>query len=519
MDFMSFAFASLILIIGITIGYWIKRIIDQKRIAGARENADAIVNDAINQAQILKREALFEAKEENIKYRNEIETELKERRQEATRFENRLIQKEENLDKKSNNLDNRESLLENKEADYLERKEAIAQKEVEIEETLLKQKAELEKVAQMSRDDAKQIVLNETEAELSNEIAIMVRDADQKAKDEADRNAQSIILQAIQRSATDIVTENSITVVHLPNDDMKGRIIGREGRNIRTLESLTGIDLIVDDTPETVVLSGFDPIRREIAGIALEKLMQDGRIHPARIEEMVERARKEMDEKIRQVGEDAVFEVGIHSLHPDLIKVLGRLAYRTSYGQNVLKHSIEVAKLAGVMAGELNQDVVLAKRAGLLHDIGKALDQEIEGSHVEIGAEIAIRYKEPEVVVNTIASHHGDTQATSVIAELVAVADALSAARPGARSESYENYIRRLQQLEEIATDSQGVVKAFAIQAGREVRVMVEPNQISDAKAVVLAREVKTRIENEMKYPGKIKVTVIRETRAVEYAK
>lgn len=519
MDFMSFAFASLTLIIGITIGYWIKRIIDQKRIAGARENADAIVNDAINQAQILKREALFEAKEENIKYRNEIETELKERRQEATRFENRLIQKEENLDKKSNNLDNRESLLENKEADYLERKEAIAQKEVEIEETLLKQKAELEKVAQMSRDDAKQIVLNETEAELSNEIAIMVRDADQKAKDEADRNAQSIILQAIQRSATDIVTENSITVVHLPNDDMKGRIIGREGRNIRTLESLTGIDLIVDDTPETVVLSGFDPIRREIAGIALEKLMQDGRIHPARIEEMVERARKEMDEKIRQVGEDAVFEVGIHSLHPDLIKVLGRLAYRTSYGQNVLKHSIEVAKLAGVMAGELNQDVVLAKRAGLLHDIGKALDQEIEGSHVEIGAEIAIRYKEPEVVVNTIASHHGDTQATSVIAELVAVADALSAARPGARSESYENYIRRLQQLEEIATDSQGVVKAFAIQAGREVRVMVEPNQISDAKAVVLAREVKTRIENEMKYPGKIKVTVIRETRAVEYAK
>lgn len=519
MDFMSFAFASLTLIIGITIGYWIKRFIDQKRIAGARENADAIVNDAINQAQILKREALFEAKEENIKYRNEIETELKERRQEATRFENRLIQKEENLDKKSNNLDNRESLLENKEADYLERKEAIAQKEVEIEETLLKQKAELEKVAQMSRDDAKQIVLNETEAELSNEIAIMVRDADQKAKDEADRNAQSIILQAIQRSATDIVTENSITVVHLPNDDMKGRIIGREGRNIRTLESLTGIDLIVDDTPETVVLSGFDPIRREIAGIALEKLMQDGRIHPARIEEMVERARKEMDEKIRQVGEDAVFEVGIHSLHPDLIKVLGRLAYRTSYGQNVLKHSIEVAKLAGVMAGELNQDVVLAKRAGLLHDIGKALDQEIEGSHVEIGAEIAIRYKEPEVVVNTIASHHGDTQATSVIAELVAVADALSAARPGARSESYENYIRRLQQLEEIATDSQGVVKAFAIQAGREVRVMVEPNQISDAKAVVLAREVKTRIENEMKYPGKIKVTVIRETRAVEYAK
>ncbi|MBG9979822.1 ribonuclease Y [Facklamia sp. DSM 111018] len=516
---MSLAFAIVALIAGVAIGYFLKKKADEKSLAGAKSNAEAIIDDAINQAQNLKREALFEAKEENIKYRNEIEQELKDRRQEATRFENRLIQKEENLEKKSNLLDNREALLETKESDYLKRKEEIDVNKEEIETLLAQQKEELEKVAMMSRDDAKEIILKETEETLSNEIAVMVRDADQKARDEADRNAKSVILQAIQRSATDLVTENSVTVVHLPNDDMKGRIIGREGRNIRTLESLTGIDLIVDDTPETVVLSGFDPIRREIARIALEKLIQDGRIHPARIEEMVERARKEMDEKVREVGEEAVFDVGVHSMHPDLIKILGRLAYRTSYGQNVLKHSVEVAKLAGVMAGELNEDVALAKRAGLLHDIGKALDQEIEGSHVEIGAEIANRYKENETVINAIASHHGDTKPTSIISELVAAADALSAARPGARSESLENYIRRLQQLEEIANDYDGVSQSYAIQAGREVRVIVAPDKINDAKAVVLARDVKKRIENEMKYPGNIKVTVIREIRAVEYAK
>ncbi|MCR8968990.1 ribonuclease Y [Facklamia sp. 7083-14-GEN3] len=513
------AFAIVALIAGFVIGYIVKQKSDEKNIASAKANAEAIIDDAINQAQTLKREALFEAKEENIKYRNEIENELKERRQEATKFENRLIQKEENLDRKSNTLDNRESLLENKEADYLKRKDELTEKESEIEQLTIKGQEELERIAMMSREDAKEIILKETEETLSNEMAVMIRDADQKAKEEADRNAKSIILQAIQRSATDLVTDNSVTVVHLPNDDMKGRIIGREGRNIRTLESLTGIDLIVDDTPETVVLSGFDPIRREIAKLALERLIQDGRIHPARIEEMVERARKEMDERIREVGEEAVFDVGVHAIHPDLIKIIGRLAYRTSYGQNVLKHSVEVAKLAGVMAGELNEDVVLAKRAGLLHDIGKALDQEIEGSHVEIGAEIANRYKESETVINAIASHHGDTKATSVISELVAAADALSAARPGARSESLENYIRRLKQLEEIANENEGVTQSYAIQAGREVRVIVAPDKINDAKAAALARSVKKRIENEMKYPGNIKVTVIREIRAVEYAK
>lgn len=513
------AFAIVALIIGFVIGYVVKQKSYERNLAGAKANAEAIIDDAITQAQTLKREALFEAKEENIKYRNEIEQDLKDRRQEATKFENRLIQKEENLEKRSNNLDNRESLIDSKETDYLSRKEALSQAEEEIQALISQQQETLEKVAMMSKDEAKEVILKETEATLTNEIAVMVRDADQKAKDEADRNAKSVILQAIQRSATDLVTENSVSVVHLPNDDMKGRIIGREGRNIRTLESLTGIDLIVDDTPETVVLSGFDPIRREIAKIALEKLIQDGRIHPARIEEMVERARKEMDEKIREVGEEAIFDVGVHSLHPDLIKILGRLAYRTSYGQNVLKHSIEVAKLAGVMAGELNEDVILAKRAGLLHDIGKALDQEIEGSHVEIGAEIANRYKEDEVVINAIASHHGDTKPTSVISELVAAADALSAARPGARSESLENYIRRLQQLEEIANEHDGVTQSYAIQAGREIRVIVAPEKINDAMAVALARSVKNRIESDMKYPGNIKVTVIRETRAVEYAK
>jgi len=519
MDFMSYAFAIVALIIGTVIGFYIRKKSDEKNVAGAKANAEAIVDDAIKQAQILKREALFEAKEENIKYRNEVEQELKERRNEANRTENRLIQKEENLEIKSNNLDKRELNLEAKEDDFLKRRDGLVNEEAKIQALIDAQKSELEKISMLSRDEARKIIIEETEQELSHEIAVMIRDADQKANDEADRNAKNIILQAIQRSASDIVTENTVTIVHLPNDDMKGRIIGREGRNIRTLESLTGIDLIIDDTPEAVVISGFDPIRRQIAKLALEKLIQDGRIHPARIEEMVDRARKEIDEKIREVGEEATFDVGVHSLHPDLIKILGRLSYRTSYGQNVLKHSIEVAKLAGVMAGELGEDIALAKRAGLLHDIGKALDHEIEGSHVEIGAEIANKYNEPEIVVNSIASHHGDTLPTSTTAVLVAAADALSAARPGARSESLENYIRRLEKLEEISNSFAGVSQSYAIQAGREIRVMVKPNEVNDAQSVRIARDIKKRIEEEMNYPGNIKVTVIRETRAIEYAK
>lgn len=519
MDFMSYAFAIVALILGTGIGFYIRKKSDEKNVAGAKANAEAIIDDAIKQAQNLKREALFEAKEENIKYRNEIEQELRERRSEANRTEKRLIQKEDNLETKSNNLDKRELNLEAKEEDLLKRRDDLVNEETRIQSLIDAQKTELERVSMLSRDDAKKIIMEETEQELSHDIALMIRDADQKATDEADRNAKNIILQAIQRSASDIVTENTVTIVHLPNDDMKGRIIGREGRNIRTLESLTGIDLIIDDTPEAVVISGFDPIRRQIAKLALEKLIQDGRIHPARIEEMVDRARKEIDEKIREIGEEATFDVGVHSLHPDLIKILGRLSYRTSYGQNVLKHSIEVAKLAGVMAGELGEDISMAKRAGLLHDIGKALDHEIEGSHVEIGAEIANKYNEPEIVINSIASHHGDTLPTSTIAVLVASADALSAARPGARSESLESYIRRLEKLEDISNSFTGVSQSYAIQAGREIRVMVKPNEVNDAQSIRIARDIKKRIEEEMNYPGNIKVTVIRETRAIEYAK
>ena len=519
MDFMSIAFAIVALIVGIIIGFLIKKVSDNKRIEGAKANAEVIVDDAIKQAQNLKREALFEAKEENLKYRNEIEAELKERRNEVSRSENRLIQKEENLDQKGNKLDKRELNIESKEDDLNKRLQSVTDKEARVNEIIQQQKDELERVAALSRDDARELIIDETKDGLTQDIAIMVRDAEQQAKDEADRNAKNIILQAIQRTSTDIVTDNSVSVVQLPNDDMKGRIIGREGRNIRTFESLTGIDLIIDDTPDTVVLSGFDPIRRQIAKIALEKLIQDGRIHPARIEEMVERARKEVDEKIREVGEEATFELGIHSLHPDLIKIIGRLAYRTSYGQNVLKHSIEVAKLTSYMAGELGEDVVVAKRAGLLHDLGKALDNEIEGTHVEIGTEIAKRYKESDVIINAIASHHGDTQPTSMISVLVALADAFSAARPGARSESLENYIRRLEQLEEISTSFDGVSHAYAIQAGREVRVAVRPDKINDAQAAKVAHDIRKRVESEMNYPGNIKVTVIRETRSVEYAK
>lgn len=507
------------LVVGLGIGIFVANTRHTKEIADAQNSAVGIINAANKEAETLKKEALLEAKEENQKYRSQIESELKESRQELKSQENRLLQREKLLDRKDDSLEKREHTLEGKETKLAAKQHVIDEREKEVEKLIEQQQTELQRIAELTKEDAAQVIMKQTEEELSHELTIMVKESEQRAKEEADRKAKNLLSLAIQRCAADQVSELTVSVVNLPNDEMKGRIIGREGRNIRTLETLTGIDLIIDDTPEAVVLSGFDPIRREIARMTLEKLIQDGRIHPARIEEMVEKSRKEMDERVREYGEQAAFEVGAHTLHPDLIKILGRLHFRTSYGQNVLNHSVEVAKLAGVLAAELGEDIQLAKRAGLLHDIGKALDHEIEGSHVEIGAELAAKYRENKVVVNAIASHHGDTEATSIISVLVAAADALSAARPGARSESLENYIRRLENLENISNSFEGVESSFAVQAGREVRVMVKPEEISDLDAVRLVRDIRKKIEDELDYPGHIKVTVIRETRAVDYAK
>ncbi len=484
----------------------------ESKIAKADELVKKMVDDAQKRAETLKKETILEAKEEVYRLKTENERENKDRRNELQRAERRLQQREEAFDKKQDSLEQREQSLNKK-------LKAAEAKEASIDKLYEEQRAELERVAGMSAEEAKDIVLNEAERDARHDAALLIRDIETKAKAEADRRAVNIISMAIQRCAADHVAESTVSVVSLPNDEMKGRIIGREGRNIRTLETATGVDLIIDDTPEAVILSGFDPMRREVARIALEKLILDGRIHPARIEEMVEKARKEVDTQIREAGEQAVFEVGIHGLHHELIKLLGRLRYRTSYGQNVLKHSIEVAHLAGLMATELGVNVQLAKRAGLLHDIGKAVDHEVEGTHNQIGADLAKKYRENNQVVHCILAHHGDIEANTVEAVLVQAADAISAARPGARRETLENYIKRLEKLEEIANSFEGVDKSFAIQAGREVRIMVHSDTVSDADIIVIAKDIVKRIEAELEYPGQIKVNVIRETRATEYAK
>ncbi|HEX7065362.1 MAG TPA: ribonuclease Y [Bacillales bacterium] len=507
------------IIVGGLIGYFVRRSIAEAKLSSAEHAAQQIVEDGKRAAEAAKKEALLEAKDQIHTLRTEAENEIRERRTELQKQENRLVQKEEILDRRSETLDKKEESVDKKEDSLGKKERQIEEMKSKVEEMVQKQESELMRISGLTKEEAKEIIFAQVKQETEHETAMMAKEIESRAKEEADKRAKGILSTALQRCAADHVAETTVSVVNLPNDEMKGRIIGREGRNIRTLETLTGIDLIIDDTPEAVILSGFDPIRREIARVSLEKLVQDGRIHPARIEETVERSRREVDETVREYGEQTTFEVGIHGLHPDLIKILGRLRFRTSYGQNVLKHSMEVAYLTGLMAAELGEDEQLARRAGLLHDIGKAIDHEVEGSHVEIGVELATKYKEHPVVINGIASHHGDTESTSVISTLVAAADALSAARPGARRETLETYIRRLEKLEEISESFEGVEKSYAIQAGREIRIMVQPDKVDDTESYRLAREITKKIENELNYPGHIKITVIRETRAVEYAK
>ena len=504
--------AVVMVLIGLGVGYMMRKNIAEGKLNRAETEAARIVADAERLAESKKKEALVEAKEEIHKLRSEADKENRDRRNELQRLERRILQKEEHLDGKLESLEKKEDALHRKEQEtktLKERTEALYDQQM----------AELERISGMTFEEAKGILLSNVEQEIRHETAVLVKDLEQQAKEEAEKNAREIIASAIQRCAADHVAESTVSVVALPNDEMKGRIIGREGRNIRALETLTGIDLIIDDTPEAVILSGFDPIRREVARIALEKLIVDGRIHPARIEEMVGKARKEVDQVIKDAGEQATFEADVHGLHPEIVRILGRLKYRTSYGQNVLKHSIEVAHLAGMMAAELGCDVTLAKRGGLLHDLGKALDHDMEGSHVQIGVDVAKKYHESVLVQNCIGAHHGDEEFKSVEAVLVAAADAISAARPGARRETLENYLKRLTKLEEIAESFDGVEKCFAIQAGREIRVMVKPEKIDEAEATLLVREMVRRIESELEYPGQIKVVIIRETRVVYYAK
>ena len=498
--------------VGIIAGYFVRKNIYESKIGQANSEADRIIKQAEDDSKRIHKEKLLEAQEEIHKLRTESERENKERRSDLQKFERRVIQKEEILDKKLQNLEQKETSL----GDKLKN---VAKKEEEIEAIKTQQLEKLESISGITSDKAKEIILTNAERDVRREMSIMIKEIESQAKEEAEKKSREIIGYAIQKCAADHVAETTVTVVNLPNDEMKGRIIGREGRNIRTLETLTGIDLIIDDTPEAVILSGFDPIRREVARIALEKLIADGRIHPARIEEMVDKARKEVENIIKEYGEQAAFETGVHGLHPELVKLLGRLNYRTSYGQNVLKHSIEVAHIAGIMAAEIGADIRLAKRAGLLHDIGKAVDHEMEGTHVEIGMDLLKRYKESKEVIHAMSTHHGDYEPQTIEAVLVTAADAISAARPGARRETLEVYIRRLEKLEEIANSYEGVDKSFAIQAGREIRIMVKPENVSDEDIHLLARDMTKRIEDELEYPGQIKVSIIRETRAIEYAK
>jgi ribonuclease Y len=500
------------LVIGLAIGYAYRKNLAEKKIGRAEETVGLLIEDAQKKAEAIRKETVLEAKEEVHRLRTEFDKETKERRNEQSRTEKRLLSKEESLDKKTENIERKEAQL------YTRLKEVSKTKE-DLARLQAQELAELEKIAELSIEQAKDLLLEKVEQEARRDVAVMVREIELAAKENVEKKAREILSLAIQRCAADHVAETTVSVVPLPNDEMKGRIIGREGRNIRALETATGIDLIIDDTPEAVILSGFDPVRREIARIALEKLIIDGRIHPARIEEMVNKARKEVDAQIKEAGESAVFDAGIHSLHPEIVKLLGRLKYRTSYGQNVLKHSLEVAHLAAIMAEEIGANAKLAKRAGLLHDIGKAVDHEMEGSHTQLGAELATRYKEKPDVVNAIVAHHGDVEPKTIEAVLVQAADAVSAARPGARRESLDNYVKRLEALEEIANSFNGVDTSFAIQAGREVRIIVRPEDVDEVGTALLARDIVKKIESDLDYPGQIKVNVIRETRSVDYAK
>ena len=485
---------------------------DVEIVGTAEDKARSIIDEALKTAETKKREALLEVKEESLRTKNELEKETKERRNELQRYEKRVLSKEESVDKKADAVEKRE-------AECTARIAELQKKEKRVEELELKGVQELERVSGLTSEQAKEELLRSVEDDVKVDVARLYKELESRAKEEAGKKAKEYVVNAIQKCAVDHVSETTISVVQLPSDEMKGRIIGREGRNIRTLETLTGVDLIIDDTPEAVVLSAFDPIRREIARVALEKLIVDGRIHPARIEEMVEKAQKEVESQIREEGENAAMDVGVHGIHPELLKLLGRMKFRSSYGQNALRHSIEVAQISGILAGEIGVDVRMAKRAGLLHDIGKSIDHEVEGSHIQIGVELCKKYKESQVVINTVASHHGDVEPESLIACIVQAADAISAARPGARRETLETYTNRLKQLEDITNEFKGVEKSFAIQAGREIRVMVVPEHVNDADMILLARDIAKQIEAELEYPGQIKVNVIRESRAIDYAK